>query len=61
MKVMLWHIIKEIKNLEVNIMTKKKEHIPPRTNNEQKETHIKVLIGAIIVTFIVVVFTITYQ
>ena len=42
-------------------MTKKKGYIPPRSNNEQKETHIKVLIGAIIVTLIVVVFTITYQ
>ena len=42
-------------------MTKKKGYIPPRSNNEQKGIHIKVLIGAIIVTLIVVIFTITYQ
>ena len=61
MRVMLWHITKEIKNLGVNTMTKKKDYIPPRSNNEQKGTHIKVLVGAIIVTLIVVFFTITYQ
>ena len=42
-------------------MTKKKGYIPPRSNKEQKGIHIKVLIGAIMVTLIVVVFTITYQ
>ena len=42
-------------------MTKKKGYIPPRSSSEQKGIHIKVLMGAIIVTLIVVVFTITYQ
>ena len=42
-------------------MTKKKVYIPPRSNNEQKGIHIKVLIGAIIVTLIIVIFTIIYQ
>ena len=42
-------------------MTNKKGYTPPRSNNEQKGIHIKVLIGAIMVTLIVVVFTITSQ
>ena len=42
-------------------MTKKKGYIPPRSNNDQKRIHIKVLMGAIMVTLIVVVFTIIYQ
>ena len=41
-------------------MTNKKGYTPPRSNNEQKGIHIKVLIGAIIVTLIIVVFTIIY-
>ena len=40
---------------------KKKEYIPPRSDNEQKNIHIKVLIGAVIVTVIVVVISITSQ
>ena len=40
---------------------KKKGYIPPRSDNEQKNIHIKVLIGAIIVTVIVVVISITSQ
>ena len=42
-------------------MTNKKGYTPPRSNNEQKGIHIKVLIGAIIVTLIIVIFTIIYQ
>jgi len=42
-------------------MTNKKGYTPPRSNNEQKGIHIKVLIGAIIVTLIIVVFTVIYQ
>ena len=42
-------------------MTNKKGYTPPRSNNEQKGIHIKVLIGAMIVTLIIVVFTIIYQ
>ena len=34
---------------------KKKRYTPPRSNNEQKEIHIKVLAGTIIVTLIVVI------
>ena len=40
---------------------KKKGYIPPRSDNEQKNIHIKILIGAIIVTMIVVVISITSQ
>ena len=42
-------------------MTKKKGYIPPRSNNEQKGIHIKVLIGAIIVTVIVFIIAFTSQ
>ena len=38
---------------------KKKGYIPPRSDNEQKDIHIKVLIGAIIVTVIVIVIVIS--
>ncbi len=40
-------------------MNKKKKYTPPRSDNEQKVIHIKVLIGAIIVTIITVVIFIT--
>jgi cell division protein FtsL len=40
---------------------KKKGYIPPRSYNEQKNIHFKVLIGAIIVTVIVVVISIISQ
>ena len=40
---------------------KKKKYTPPRTENEQKEIHIKILIGAIVVTVIVVIIAITNQ
>ena len=38
-------------------MNKKKDYIPPRSQDELKGMHIKVLIGAIIVTLIVVIIT----
>jgi len=42
-------------------MKEKKKYIPLRSSKEQKEIHTKILIGAIIVTVIVVVITVTYQ
>ena len=39
-------------------MKEKKKYIPPRSENQQKEMHIKVLIGAIALTVIVVFITI---
>ncbi len=39
----------------------KKKYTPPRSENEQKEMHIKIFIGAIVVTVIVVLVVITNQ
>lgn len=39
----------------------KKKYTPQRSDNEQKVIHIKVLIGAILITIIVVVIFITSQ
>tara|TARA_B100001248_G_scaffold260503_1_gene248832 strand:+ start:258 stop:386 length:129 start_codon:yes stop_codon:yes gene_type:complete len=39
-------------------MKEKKQYTPPRTDNEQKGMHTKVLIGATIVTLIIVLITI---
>ena len=39
----------------------KKKYRPQRSDNEQKIIHIKVLIGAILITLIVVVIFITSQ
>ena len=36
-------------------MKEKKGYTPPRSYNEQKGMHVKILIGAIIVTIIIVV------
>ena len=45
----------------MKIMNKKKGYTPPRSDSEQKGLHIKILIGAIIVTVIVVVIAFTNQ
>ena len=42
-------------------MKEKKRYTPPRSENEQKEMHIKIVICAIVVTVIVVLFAITNQ
>ena len=40
---------------------KKKKYTPPRSENEQKEMHVKILIGTIVVTVIVVLIAIANQ
>ena len=42
-------------------MKKRKEYTPPQSDSEQKGIHIKVLIGAIIVTIIIVIIAFTSQ
>lgn len=40
-------------------MRKKKGHTPLQSDNEQKNMHIKILIGAMIITVIIVIFAVT--
>ena len=40
-------------------MKKKKVHTPLQSDNEQKNMHIRIFIGAIIITVIIVIFAIT--
>ena len=42
-------------------MRKKKGHTPLQSDNEQKNMHIKILIGAMIITVIIVIFAVTSQ
>ena len=42
-------------------MRKKKEYTPLQSDNEQKNMHIRILIGAMIITVIIVIFAITSQ
>ena len=58
MKETLLRTILEIKKFCKNTMKEKKQYTPPRTDNEQKGMHTKVLIGATIVTLIIVLITI---
>ena len=38
---------------------KKKRYTPLQSDNEQKNIHIRILIGAIIITVIIVIFAVT--
>ena len=49
---------KELDSLAINEM-KKKIYIPQQSNNSQKVMHTKILIGAIIITVIIVVIAMT--
>ena len=40
-------------------MKEKKKYTPPQSDNEQKKMHIRILIGAIIITVIIVIFAVT--
>ena len=40
-------------------MKEKKGYTPPRSYNEQKGMHVKILIGAIIVTIVIVILVFT--
>ena len=40
-------------------MKKKKAYTPLQSDNEQKNMHIRILVGAIIITVIIVIFAIT--
>ena len=40
-------------------MRKKKGYTPLQNDNEQKNMHIRILIGAIIITVIIVIFAVT--
>ena len=42
-------------------MRKKKGYTPLQSDNEQKNMHIKILIGAMIITVIIVIFAVTSQ
>ena len=42
-------------------MRKKKGYTPLQSDNEQKNMHIRILIGAMIITVIIVIFAITSQ
>ena len=60
---MQWIIIqfyKKFRKLVINTM-EKKVYIPPRSAKEQEEIHIKILLGAIILTVIIFVFVVTNQ
>ncbi len=52
---------KELDRLAINKMKKKKIYIPQQSNNTQKVMHTKILIGAIIITVIIVVIAMTNQ
>ena len=51
-------ILKKNKNLRANEM-KKKGDTPLQSDNEQKNMHIRILVGAIIITVIIVIFAVT--
>ena len=52
-------LYRKIKNLIANEMRKKKEYTPLQSDNEQKNMHIRILIGAMIITVIIVIFAVT--
>mgnify|MGYP001445262583 CR=1 FL=1 len=51
-------LYRKIKNLRANEM-KKKKFTPLQSDDEQKNMHIRILIGAIIITVIIVIFAVT--